>query len=102
MKIKYYFILGIDEGLVMLDAGGVMCITCGKVYKEAWTGKRHVREIHRSNQRAQCKICKKFYKNERQRNDHYKSVHGVSAKEMQNLIMVPDTADTASNDQYFE
>ena len=84
-------LLGNEEGLIKLDEGGVMCITCGKVCKEVWIGKRHVREIHRPIQQAQCRICNKFYKNERLRDHHYKSVHGVPARQMKNLIVVPDT-----------
>ena len=96
------------EGLVMLDDGGVMCITCNKVLSSVSTGNRHVREKHRPNEKAQCRICKRFYCNERQRNNHYKTAHGVSYKQMQNLIMVPDNNTSNSiyegnpNDQYYE
>ena len=90
----------------MLDTGGVMCIICGKVLKSIENGKRHVRETHHPNQKAQCGICKKLYKNERQRNDHCKAVHGVTAKEMQNLIMVSPKITTNykedTDDQYYQ
>ena len=78
-----------EDALVVLDNGGVMCITCGKTLSSIGVGNRHVRETHRPNQKAQCRICKKFYKNERQLNNHYKSVHGISGREMKNVVKVP-------------
>ena len=75
---------------MVLDNGGVMCITCGKSLSSIGVGNRHVRETHRPNQKAQCRICKKFYKNERQLNNHYKSVHGISGREMKNVVKVPN------------
>ena len=81
----------------MLEEGGVMCITCGKYLSSIGIGNRHVRETHRPNQKAQCKICKRFYKNERQRNDHYKTSHGVTARQMRNLIKVPDQQSSGGN-----
>ena len=78
-----------EAGLVVLDNGQVMCVTCGKTLCNMTTGKRHIRETHRPTQRAQCRICKKTYQNERSRNNHYKLIHGVSAKQMTNFVRVP-------------
>ena len=73
------------EGLVYLNSGGVMCITCGKIFSSACNCRRHVRESHRPAIEAQCKLCKRVYKSERVRNDHYKNAHGISVKEMLTL-----------------
>ena len=78
-----------DAGLVVLESGQVMCVTCGKILCNMNTGKRHIRETHRPTQRAQCRICKKTYQNERSRNNHYKLAHGVSAKQMTKFVRVP-------------
>ena len=82
-------IVGDDDGLIMMKEGGVMCIKCGKVLSAINSGRRHVRETHRPNQRAQCQICKRFYKNERQRNNHLNSAHGITPKQMKNVIKIP-------------
>ena len=82
-----------------------MCISCGKILSSIGIGNRHVREIHRPNQKAQCRICKKVYKNERSRNVHYQREHGVSSKQMDNVIKVPDTMPMYHgnvNDEYYE
>ena len=93
------FVVGDEDGLVVLDQGGVMCITCGKVLTTVSTGNRHVREKHRPNQQAQCRICKQSYKNDRVLGNHYKMAHGVSAKQMKNYIRVPDTSQNTSFDE---
>ena len=97
--IEVFNLLGEEEGLVQVE-NGYMCITCGKIISNLYNGNRHVQEKHRSNQRAQCKICKKFYKNIRHRNDHYKMTHGVSAKQMNNLIKVPESSATKVEEHY--
>ena len=80
-----------DEGLAMYPDGRVLCTICGKTLGSWGTGKRHFKENHLPNQEAVCKICKRVYKNERKRNDHYKSAHGISSKMMKNVYKV--TAD---------
>ena len=98
--------IGDEDGLVILDEGGVMCITCGKVLSTVTNGNRHVREKHRPNQRAQCRICKKDFKHYRVLDNHYKINHGVSAKQMKNLVRVPDNKIVVSEDnldiQYYD
>ena len=84
----------------MVD-GGVMCIQCGKIFTTISNGSRHVREAHRPNVQAQCQICKRFYKNERLRNNHLKYVHGITTKQMKNVIHVSDHS-SKSNPEYFE
>ena len=90
-----YNIIGDEDGLVVLDQG-VMCITCGKVLSSEAIGKRHVKESHRPTQKVQCRICKRFYKNERARNEHYRTAHGVTAKQMQNIIKIPGQAEMSA------
>ena len=66
-----------------------MCIKCGKTYSGISSGRRHIRENHRFQAKAQCQFCKRFYKNERQRNEHYNTAHGISARQLKNVIKVP-------------
>ena len=82
-----------DEGLVMMEDGGVTCINCGKILSTMGSGRRHIREKHRYNQRAQCIMCKREYKNWRCLQEHLSTVHGVSAKQLQNVIRVPHDDD---------
>ena len=63
-------------GLVRLDTGGYVCVTCGKVLSNTSNGYRHVRETHRINQQSQCNICQRFYKNDRQLKHHILYFHG--------------------------
>ena len=93
---------------MVLDNGGVMCLTCGKTLSTLSIGNRHVRESHRPTQKAICRIpCQKIYKNGRVLNEHYKTTHGVSARQMRNVIKVPDSDtsfayDEVIEDQYLE
>ena len=90
---------------MVLDNGGVMCLTCGKTLSTLSIGNRHVRESHRPTQKAICRICQKIYKNGRVLNEHYKTNHGVSARQMRNVIKVPDSSDTSfayDEEQYLE
>jgi len=59
------------------------------------SGRRHIREMHRFTPTASCQICHKVYKNERQRNEHLNTTHGVSAKQMLNVIKVPPQEESA-------
>ena len=91
-----------DAGLVQIGSGGYMCLKCGKVLSTLSNGRRHVRESHHFNQTSQCRICKKVLKNERQRNDHYRNAHGVTANQMKNTIKVaPATNPAVDFDQDF-
>ena len=77
-----------------------MCIKCGKVLSALNSGRRHIRETHQFNQRVQCQICKKDYKNKRQLNEHYNTAHGVSARQMNNVIKVPSITNDSSNPMF--
>ena len=84
-------LLGYDEGLYFVE-DGVMCIQCGRILSTIHSGRRHIKETHQPNEQAQCGICKKIYKNERQRNNHYYTAHGVSPKKntiLQELLDAP-------------
>ena len=86
-----------DDGLIMMkDGGGVMCINCGKTLSTLGSGRRHIREKHRYNQRAQCIMCKREYKNMRCLQEHLSTTHGVSAKQLQNVIRVPHDNETTN------
>ena len=74
-----------EDGLAVFPDGKVLCTICGKTLSSWSTGKRHFSEKHMPNKEAKCKICKKVYKNERKRNDHYKSAHGISSRMMKNV-----------------
>ena len=81
--------LGQDEGILFVEEG-VMCCHCGKVLSTVHVARRHVKEIHGHNEQAQCEFCMKFFKNERQKKNHIKCAHGVSAvttTNTQNLIL---------------
>ena len=62
-------------GLVRLDTGGYVCVTCGKVLSNTSNGYRHVRETHRVNQQSQCNICQRNFKLHHQLTSHVKIVH---------------------------
>ena len=85
-----------DADLVPTGSGGYMCLKCGKVLSTLSNGRRHIRESHHFNQTSQCRICKKVLKNERQRNDHYRSAHGVTANQMKNTIKVAPSSTNSS------
>ena len=88
-----------EDGLAVFPDGKVLCTICGKTLSSWSTGKRHFSEKHMPNKEAKCKICKKVYKNERKRNDHYKSAHGISSRMMKNVYKMdvgeqqPSTSD---------
>lgn len=88
--------------MVLDNGGGVMCLTCGKTLSTLSIGNRHVRESHRPTQKAICRICQRIYKNGRVLNEHYKTTHGVSAKQMRNVIKVPDSDTSFACDQVME
>ena len=98
LNFLFAFYLGNDDdGLIMMkDGGGVMCINCGKTLSTLGSGRRHIREKHRYNQRAQCIMCKREYKNMRCLQEHLSTTHGVSAKQLQNVIRVPHDDETTN------
>ena len=83
-----YQLLGQDQGILFVEEG-VMCCHCGKVLSTVHVARRHVKEIHGHNEQQQCEICLKFFKNERQKKNHIKCAHGISATTTQNLVLQP-------------
>ena len=71
-----------EEDLVNLPGGRVMCKRCDKSYSTMTNASRHFRENHRWQAKSQCQFCKKFYKNERRRNEHLLTSHGISIKHL--------------------
>ena len=71
-----------EEDLVTLPGGRVMCKRCDKSYSTMTNASRHFRENHRWQAKSQCQFCKKFYKNERRRNEHLLTSHGISIKHL--------------------
>ena len=82
-----------DEGeagaLVALPDGRVTCLKCGKTLSNVHNGKRHFQTTHQPNQPARCKVCKKLCKNKQSRDAHLRITHGLTPKQMKNIIPAP-------------
>ena len=74
----------LNEDLIFLEAGKVMCNLCGITMNNPNIG-RHFREVHGPDERVQCPVCKNFYKNERIRNNHAYNVHGLKADQIRSI-----------------
>lgn len=80
--------------LAPIPGGEYLCLVCGKKLSNAQNGKRHVMQVHHTNQKAQCTICKAVYKNRATLHTHYYQKHGVTPAMVRNAIQVPEVVYT--------
>ena len=73
-----------DDYLVELENGKSLC-SCGVQLNNIALGRRHIRDVHGPNKNVQCSICKKFYKNERTRNNHAYNQHGLKVDQLRSI-----------------
>jgi len=80
---------GDDVGLVKLPDGKVKCLKCDKTLSCLSSGNRHYATNHQEGIEVRCKICKKECKNKFAYQAHVRNNHGVSLKDLKNVIKPP-------------
>ena len=78
-----------QAALVPIEGEKVLCVQCQKVLSSMNNAKRHYIIRHQQNQRIQCQICHKLYKNIHSRDTHLIQIHGVKASMMKRAVKMP-------------
>ena len=83
--------LEVEEGIVPLEgaenSGKMQCLKCFMTFSHVSSAKRHYRNRHLNSETATCKFCKRVLKNIDSLNEHVRTIHGISQKQLKNRIV---------------
>ena len=91
-----------EEGIVPLveegaeNSGKMQCLKCFMTFSHLSSAKRHYRNRHLNSEKAICKFCKRILKNKESLDEHVRTIHGISKKQLKNRI-VPNLWRTNQN-----
>ena len=84
-----------EEGIVPIVEGSsdenpsakMQCSKCFMTFSHLSSAKRHYRNKHLDSPEATCKFCKRVLKNIDSLNEHVRTIHGISKKQLKARII---------------
>ena len=84
-----------EEGIVPIAEGSsaenpshkFQCLKCFMTFSHLSSAKRHYRNRHLNSETATCKFCKRVLKNIDSLNEHVRTIHGISKKQLKARII---------------
>ena len=75
----------VEEGVE--NSGKMQCLKCFMTFSHLSSAKRHYRNRHLNSEKAICKFCKRILKNKESLDEHVRTIHGISKKQLKNRIV---------------
>lgn len=76
-----------EEGIVPIGDGKMQCLKCFMTFGHLSSAKRHYRNRHMVQEPFPCRFCKRILKNIESLNEHIRTIHGISKKQLKNRIL---------------
>jgi len=77
---------GTPAEIAATSAGGFVCLVCGRKFNFKTSAVRHYRTQHIAQNRVQCHVCQRFFKNKVVRNTHRAHAHGITENMMRCIV----------------
>jgi len=77
---------GTPAEIAATTAGGFVCLVCGRKFNFKTSAVRHYRTQHIAQNRVQCHVCQRYFKNKVVRNTHRAHAHGITENMMRCIV----------------